>query len=400
MQKLELKSFIDNLDNILSNESAADSHAIFLIVIDNLPMLNLGFGHCKTNEIITVLQAEIAQHVGKSSKTFRIESDQIAIIMPETAPPALIATEVDIKKTIRNFGASLDLKLHIAASLSYAITANYKRSGEDFLAAIYHDTFFKTSRAELLTNLPAHEKSQQEMIMANKISEAISGNDLRFAYQPIIDANTGAISHYEALLRLQNDAGELESAGMFIPIAERMGFIDLIDHKTLKMAIAKLTERKDISIAINISHLTIGNRDWLKTFFSEVTTDIAKRLIVEITETAANHNLADTAYFVATLQEAGCQVALDDFGSGHTSYRQVRALSVDMVKIDGSLILDIETNTHNQILVEALVKYFKEYGLKTVAEFVDSGSCSKFLTSYGIDYLQGNYFGAAGPIES
>jgi EAL domain-containing protein (putative c-di-GMP-specific phosphodiesterase class I) len=154
----------------------------------------------------------------------------------------------------------------------------------------------------------------------------------------------------------------------------------------------------NISLAVNISHLTIGNREWLKTFFAEVTPDLANRLIIEITETAANRSLRDTAYFIATLQEAGCQVALDDFGSGHTSYRQVRSLSIDMIKIDGSLIADIETNSHNQILVSALVKYFKEYGLKIVAEHVDSGACAKLLMDYGVDYMQGHYFGKASEV--
>lgn len=389
MQRNELKNFLNKLDEVVKQPA---QQSLFLIIIDNLPMLNLSFGHLQTTEIMIALQAEIAQKFSKKIIVFQVESDQIAIIYDESAPPRLIEAEIELKNTIRNFGTSMNLKLHIAASLGYCTIDEADKPAEEYFSELYRDIFLDSPKIGF-EDLPTHEKSQQEMIMANKISDAIEGDNLRLAYQPIIDARFGKVVHYEALLRLQNEAGEMESAGMFIPIAERMGFIDLIDNKTLHMAIAKLIERPDISIAINISHLTIGNREWLKTFFSEVTSDIAKRLMIEITETAATQNLADTAYFIATLQEAGCEVALDDFGSGHTSYRQVRALSIDMVKIDGSLIHDIETNSHNQILVEALIKYFKEYGLKTVAEHVDSGSCAKFLTSYGVDYMQGNYFG-------
>ena len=401
MQNNELKVFLTKLQKIVEESTLSQQSSLFLIIIDNLPMLNLGFGHLKTNDIILGLQAELAQKFGKGISLFRIESDQIAIIYNEATPPRLIEAEVNIKNTIRSFGNNAGLKLHVAATIGYTILDDAAKTAEEYLSELYHNTFLATADGTFLDSLPnnnANENSLQEMIMANEITLAIASEKLKLAYQPIIHAQTGKVAHYEGLLRLENDKGELESAGIFIPIAERMGFIDIIDLKTLQMTIAKLREFPEISLAVNISHLTIGNREWLRTFFAEVTSDIASRLIVEITETAANHSLRDTAYFIATLQEAGCHVALDDFGSGHTSYRQVRSLSIDMIKIDGSLIADIETNTHNQILVEALVKYFKEYGLKIVAEHVDSGACAKLLMDFGIDYMQGHYFGKASAI--
>lgn len=88
-------------------------------------------------------------------------------------------------------------------------------------------------------------------------------------------------------------------------------------------------------------------------------------------------------------------MALDDFGSGYTSFRQIRALSLDYVKIDGSLIHDLANNTHNSLLVESLMKFLKGLGLLTIAEHVDGGDTAKLLIKYGIDYMQGNYFGAA-----
>jgi EAL domain-containing protein (putative c-di-GMP-specific phosphodiesterase class I) len=118
-------------------------------------------------------------------------------------------------------------------------------------------------------------------------------------------------------------------------------------------------------------------------------------MIIEITETTALRDLKETAYFIATLQDTGCMFALDDFGSGYTSFRQIRALSFDFIKIDGSLISDIATNEHNRLLVKSLLEYMKGLKVKTVAEFVETGETAKILMDYGIDYMQGNYFGKA-----
>jgi EAL domain-containing protein (putative c-di-GMP-specific phosphodiesterase class I) len=121
--------------------------------------------------------------------------------------------------------------------------------------------------------------------------------------------------------------------------------------------------------------------------------DIASRLIIEITETAAHRDMRRTAYFVASMQEMGCTVALDDFGSGYTSFRQLKALSVDMVKIDGSFVKDMTENSDNHFFVKTLLDFTRCFGLESVAEFVETGETAKALMELGVDYQQGYYFG-------
>ena len=99
------------------------------------------------------------------------------------------------------------------------------------------------------------------------------------------------------------------------------------------------------------------------------------------------------AFFVASLQSMGCQVALDDFGSGYTSFRQLKALSVDMVKIDGIFIKDLVHSADNQFFVKTLLDFTHGFGLSTVAEFVENGEITKILLDMGVDYMQGYYFG-------
>ena len=117
------------------------------------------------------------------------------------------------------------------------------------------------------------------------------------------------------------------------------------------------------------------------------------RMMVEITETAVHLDIKRTAYFVASLQSFGAMVALDDFGSGYTSFRQLKTLSVDIIKIDGVFVKDLVGNHDNMLFIKTMLDFTNGFGLKTVAEFVENGETAKLLMKLGVEYLQGYYFG-------
>ncbi|MDE3061375.1 MAG: EAL domain-containing protein, partial [Pseudomonadota bacterium] len=190
-------------------------------------------------------------------------------------------------------------------------------------------------------------------------------------------------------------SGKISTAGALIPVAEKMGLIDLIDTMVMEKVIGELRHDKDIVLAFNVSNLTTENPVWLDRIGELVkeTPEVASRLIVEITETAAHRDLRRAAFFVASLQALGCQVALDDFGSGYTSFRQLKALSVDMVKIDGAFVKDIARSADNRFFVKTLLDFAQGFGLPTVAEFVENGEITKILMEMGVDFMQGYYFG-------
>jgi EAL domain-containing protein (putative c-di-GMP-specific phosphodiesterase class I) len=120
---------------------------------------------------------------------------------------------------------------------------------------------------------------------------------------------------------------------------------------------------------------------------------VARRIIVELTETAALHHFEENARFVSQLREMGCRVAIDDFGAGYTSFRNLQMLRVDMVKIDGAYVRDLSASPENQIFVRTLVDLAKNFNLKTVAEWVGSAEDAQMLESFGVDYFQGFHFG-------
>jgi EAL domain-containing protein (putative c-di-GMP-specific phosphodiesterase class I) len=239
-----------------------------------------------------------------------------------------------------------------------------------------------------------HIDEQNEMIQLHHLQQAYNDKRLVLAFQPIISSITGEVLEYETLLRIKEPNGRFDSAGRFIPIAEKMGTVEAIDELVLQLVVETLKEHADIRLAINISNLTTTNDNWHR-YCCQMLKDesIATRLTIEITETAAQKNLRKTAYFTASMQSLGCNVALDDFGVGFTSFRQLRSLSVDYVKIDGSYILGLEDNKENTIFIKSLIDFNKSYGLKTVAECVENGEVAKKLIDLGSDYMQGYYFG-------
>jgi EAL domain-containing protein (putative c-di-GMP-specific phosphodiesterase class I) len=224
---------------------------------------------------------------------------------------------------------------------------------------------------------------------------ALRGDRLVFAYQPIVGAVSRKPEHHECLLRLKRDDGSIAAAGEFIPAAETLGLVRLVDRRALEMAVAQLYAHEDVKLSINVSGTTACDQSWLQSFINYVreNREVAERMTVELTETAALHGFEENSRFVTRLRDMGCRVAIDDFGAGYTSFRNLHNLHVDMVKIDGDYVKNLSTSPDNQLFVRTLVDLAKNFRLETVAEWVSSEEDAKLLLELGVDYCQGYYFG-------
>ncbi|HET7335859.1 MAG TPA: EAL domain-containing protein, partial [Rhizomicrobium sp.] len=248
----------------------------------------------------------------------------------------------------------------------------------------------------------AYMRSQQRetarlrlMGIADEVVAALQDNRLMFAYQPIIHAKTRQVHHHECLLRMARTDGSIAGAGEFIPATEQLGLVRLVDRRALEMMVAQLHANPELSLAVNVSGTTAGDPSWLQSFINYVQShsEVASRMQVELTETAALNDFEESARFVSQLRELGCQVAIDDFGAGFTSFRNLQMLHVDMVKIDGTYVRDLSASPDNQIFVRTLVDLAKNFNLQTIAEWVGSEEDAKLLEQFGVDYFQGFFFG-------
>jgi EAL domain-containing protein (putative c-di-GMP-specific phosphodiesterase class I) len=227
------------------------------------------------------------------------------------------------------------------------------------------------------------------------VQAALRDDRLLFAFQPVVCAATGKVDYFECLLRMRDPEGYIVAGSEFIAPIEQLGLIGPIDDYVLERTVQELGNHPGIRLGLNISSLTACNGRWLQSliFLLRGRPEVARRLIVEITETAALQDIEESAHFVDALHHAGCRVALDDFGAGHTSLRQLEILAVDTVKIDRSLISNVADSHEKRVVVRDLLEFMKGFGLVTVAEGIENAEDAAHLRVAGVGYLQGYHLG-------
>jgi EAL domain-containing protein (putative c-di-GMP-specific phosphodiesterase class I) len=185
------------------------------------------------------------------------------------------------------------------------------------------------------------------------------------------------------------------NAGYFVHAAEQMGIVHLVDRFALEKAVGVLERHPHLVLGVNVSGMAASDPAWLQGFIDYVKDHgaVANRLVVELTETASLSQFEENAHFVSQLRELGVKVAIDDFGAGFTSFRNLQMLHVDVVKIDGSYVKDLSVSPENQVFVRTLTGLAKNFDMKVVAEWVGSDRDAALLESFGVDYFQGFHFG-------
>ena len=236
---------------------------------------------------------------------------------------------------------------------------------------------------------------RQDMSIAKEVQEALLDNRLVLAYQPIVDTMTSDARLYECLLRMRRPDGQILPAGAFVPVVEQLGLMRQIDRCTLHLAMEELFNDPYVRLTLNISGMTASDQAWLRTLVSYLRgkPEVGSRLTIEITETVVLQDLEESARFVSSVRELGCAVALDDFGAGYTSFHNLQALAVDMVKIVGTFITDLEDKPDNQLFIRTLLGLARGFGLTKVAECVETEAEAEILKREGVTYLQGYLYG-------
>jgi EAL domain-containing protein (putative c-di-GMP-specific phosphodiesterase class I) len=192
-----------------------------------------------------------------------------------------------------------------------------------------------------------------------------------------------------------DDRGQVIDAASFMPAVERLGLTSKVDRRALELVVAALREEPGIRLALNISGLTVGDAAWRRAFIALLrgNREVAARLTIEITETAMLDDIGESIRFVSGLRALGCRVALDDFGAGHTSFAQLEALPIDVVKIDGSLVRALRADPGNHDFVRTVMDLTSSFGLITIAECIETAEDAATLKRHGVDCLQGHYLG-------
>ena len=338
----------------------------------------------------------------------RAGGDRFLAILPETDAAGAQLAAARVLHEVAQPPLEIDgIQLHVTGRAGIAVFPEHGASPQPLLShaesALHLAKQQVTSAIRVFTQDDQAEERLVEQ-WVQRIRHGLQDERFELHFQPIQHIVSGGIHHFECLVRYRDDQGRLVLPGEFIPIAERFGLIAELDTRILELAITHLAGLEarglDISLSVNISGAHIGENTlflWLERLLEEHAVE-ASHIIIEITETAAMHNMLRARSFVESLRALGCRIALDDFGVGFSSFSHLRNLPVDIVKIDGSFVQHLVDNSEDQVLVKALTDIAHSLGKEVIAEFVCAPEILDMLRGYGVDYAQGFHIGRPLPL--
>ena len=377
------------------------SSAFLMLAVDNLSMINESYGFDIADEVIVGVGQRLRDLARRVDVIGRYSGNKFGLVLGNCDKDRLVAVTERLLASIRDQAIKTS---HgpVAATLSAGCVSlpAHAQSVEQALSNAEEalSVAKQMQRDSYVIFSPSRDRErvrQHNMNVTDELVSALNERRISLAYQPIVSSATGEVAMYEALIRLKQHDGSVVAAGNFVPIAEKLGLIGLLDFRAMELALDALREHPGINLSLNVSGRTASDPMWLDTLVAKLREDqsLAARLTVEITETMALHEIEGSAEFVKTLRDLGCQLAIDDFGAGYTSFRNLKHLEVDLVKIDGSFVKDLLSNKDNQFFVRTLVELAHNFKLPIVAEWVGSEEEVEMLREFGVEFLQGFYLG-------
>jgi diguanylate cyclase (GGDEF)-like protein len=369
--------------------------------IDELAVVNEIYGIDAADEAIAAVGQMLAAIAGDDAIIGRTAGNKFGIILPDCKPEDLDRRAGALRSSVRDRALRTRSGV-VSGTISVGAILLPADADSAPLAMARAEEALDRAKTQGRNGYAVYVHSAQResvrrktVSVGDQILSALSDDRVCIAYQPIFEAKSGKVASYECLARIVNPDGELLGAGEFIPVAEQLGLVQLIDRRILELSLDTLHRCPDVKLALNVSGMTASDRMALEAFAStlEHNAAVAPRLIVELTETAALLDIEESVRFTARLREMGAGVAIDDFGAGYTSFRNLQALRVDMVKIDGSFVRGLAQSRDNQVFVRTLVDLARNFRLETVAEWVSDQHEADILNAVGVDYLQGFFLG-------
>ncbi|MGB5454005.1 MAG: EAL domain-containing protein [Sedimenticolaceae bacterium] len=396
-----------------SQSKRSSDNALCFLDLDQFKVVNDTAGHVAGDELLRRLGRELKRHLRKGDILARLGGDEFAILMEHcTATQALGKTE-EIRQLVEDFRFPWeDNVFAIGVSIGIAEINDETFSSLDVLKRA--DMACYAAKDAGRNRIHVYKDDDQllmarsgEMHSVNYIKKALQEDSFVLYVQPIRPiADQRQAASYEILLRMQGANGELLPPGAFLPAAERYNLINQIDHWVVEHAFAWIyqhpQEMATISgFSINLSGQSLGDDSLLGNIIRHLKTDRlpADKIKFEITETAAIANLSDANSFIAALKEFGVEFALDDFGSGLSSFGYLKNLAVDCLKIDGMFVKDMLVDPIDSAMVKSINDIGHVMGMATIAEFVENDDILDALAAMGVDYVQGYGIGRPVPID-
>ena len=388
------------------HRSEVSNCALLYIDLDHFKYVNDTLGHAAGDKLLIEVANILTRRARKSDLVVRHGGDEFTVLMYDTKLEQVEKIADSFRRQLADFHFNYEgQSVTIGCSIGVAVIEPSAQSPAEVMsrADLACHIAKRSGRNQVHLFVPDDAKDVANMSLdmgwSRRIREAVEFNRFTLACQPIVSTRSRDVKIYEVLIRMLDDNGGLIMPGGFLPTAERFGLSLDIDRWVIVNAIETLAEQRvtlpELCYAINLSAQALNTPaicDLIQDKLRATGVDPAA-LIFEVTETAAIADLNAAAALLARLRALGCRTALDDFGSGMSSFAYLKELPVDIVKIDGRFVKHIATSAVDKAMVRAMNDIAHALGKETIAEFVEDEAAFQTLVELGVDYGQGYHLG-------
>jgi diguanylate cyclase (GGDEF)-like protein len=376
--------------------------ALAYLDLDRFKLINDLYGHAAGDEVLKQVCQRVIDMLTGSQRIGRVGGDEFVIVLPDTTIPLATAICRGIVDRIGGDAYRIGDKAFQVRGAIGVIEVSPGTPIKDAVSAA--DRACREAKSGHSGGLVVYEKSaaafrerEVELSLVERLSSGAVPEGLFLEMQPIMSLKTPFESlNFEVLLRMRDHDGSVIPGGRLVTAAESSGRIGVIDRWVLSTTLAWLRTNstrltRTQFVCMNLSGASLNDERFVQDAFAMLAQNIrgASQLCIEITESVALHDLANTRRFIDKVRSYGVKVALDDFGAGYTSFSYLKELPADVVKIDGSFIVNMNAHPANIAIVEAIVSLAMNLGMKTIAEWAEDSATVETLAEIGVDYVQG-----------
>lgn len=384
---------LPNRKKLIETLSLEDDAILMILNIDKFQHINDLYGDKVGNDIIKNTALIIKENVSKDALLFKLHADEYALYLPiEGVYEEIKALALHLANCIENHIFTInDNEIYINATIGVAYGTSYLLNNADMALKLA-----KKKRKKYLiyeSSMNIEHDYEQNLKWSKKIKDAIENNRIEPLFQPIVDTKTSKIVKYEALMRMIDEKGEYLSPIHFLELAKK----NKLYPKLTKIIVEKTFEifkNKDAQVAINLSVHDILNEDVYSTIIEKLYEyKLGDKIVFELIESDGIENYKEVIEFINEVKKTGAKISIDDFGTGYSNFEYIMKLKVDYIKIDASMIKDIDKNINSQMVTETIIDFARKMNIQTIAEFVHSQSVFDVVKEMGIDFAQGYFFG-------
>lgn len=378
------------------------THGLIYLDLDYFKVINDTYGHHWGDELLRTVSNIVQQHMRETDVLCRFGGDEFTIILLNINMDKVIETAEIIKDAIADYDFQIGKQpVKLGCSIGISFIDGSAKDAEGYLMQADSALYVAKHRGRNIVHAYDPEDSESEELRLNvdwarRIRKGMTENRIVLHFQPIINIAQNSIAYYEVLVRMLDTDGRLVMPGEFIEALESTGDMGLLDRWVIKSSISMLQQHPELKkLAINLSAQAFRDENLvpiIRESLSAAGID-GSSITFELTESASLFNIKTTQRVIAELHALGCAFAIDDFGSGFSSFAYLKELPADYIKLDGSFIRNLHKDKVDRALVRSIIEVVQSLGRKTVAEFVENEEILNFLADNGVDYAQGYYIG-------